>query len=64
MVKINGTDYDIAGMTLAAYLATTQYDPNRIAVERNDNVVPKAQYSTTVLKDGDVVEVVSFVGGG
>lgn len=64
MVKINGTDYDIAGMTLAAYLATTQYDPKRIAVERNDNVVPKAQYSTTVLEDGDIVEVVSFVGGG
>lgn len=64
MVKINGTDQDIAGMTLTEYLATTQYDPKRIAVERNDNVVPKTQYSTTVLKDGDVVEVVSFVGGG
>lgn len=64
MVKINGTDHNIAGMTLTEYLATTQYDPKRIAVERNDHVVPKTQYSTTVLKDGDVVEVVSFVGGG
>ena len=34
------------------------------AVERNGDIVPKAQYDETVLKDGDSVEVVSFVGGG
>ncbi len=64
MVTINGTDHDIAGMTLAEYLTAANYDPKRVAVERNDAVVPKAQYSTTILQDGDVVEVVSFVGGG
>ena len=36
----------------------------RIAVERNGDIVPKAQYDETMLCDGDVVEVVSFVGGG
>ena len=41
-----------------------QYDPKRIAVERNGDIVPKAQYPDTVLEDGDSVEVVSFVGGG
>ena len=64
MVKINGAEMDIAGKTVAEYLATTRYDPKRIAVERNGDIVPKVQYSETVLKDGDCVEVVSFVGGG
>lgn len=64
MVKINGNLCDVAGKTLAEYLATTNYDPKRIAVERNGDIVPKAQYDVTVLQDGDTVEVVSFVGGG
>ena len=64
MVKVNGTELNIAGKTVAEYLAETNYDPKRIAVERNGDIVPKAQYETTVLADGDGVEVVSFVGGG
>ena len=64
IVKINGEELNIAGKTVAEYLATTNYDPTRIAVERNGDLVPKAQYGETVLKDGDSVEVVSFVGGG
>ncbi len=64
MVKINGIDLELSGMTLSAYLATTNYDPGRIAVERNGDIVPKARYKDTVLQDGDSLEVVSFVGGG
>lgn len=64
MVKINGEQLDAAGKTLAAYLETTSYDPKRIAVERNGEIVPKAQYSEVTLQEGDSVEVVSFVGGG
>lgn len=64
MVKINGESHDLAGNTISEYLATTNYDPKRIAVERNGEIVPKAQYTETVLIDGDSVEVVSFVGGG
>ena len=64
MVKINGKERQSAGKTLAEYLATTDYDPKRIAVERNGAIVPKAQYADTVLQDGDSMEIVSFVGGG
>lgn len=64
MVKINGTDVNAAGKTLAEYLSTTNYDSTRIAVERNGEIVPKAAYAETGLQDGDTVEVVSFVGGG
>lgn len=64
MVKINGESLDIAGRTVTEYLATTNYDPKRIAVERNGDIVPRAKYDKTMLMDGDSIEVVSFVGGG
>lgn len=64
MVKVNGTELDVAGKTVAEFLSTTNYDPKRIAVERNGDIVFKSQYAETVLKDGDSLEVVSFVGGG
>lgn len=64
MVKINGKEENAAGKTLEAYLQEAAYPMARIAVERNGEIVSKAQYASTVLKDGDSVEVVSFVGGG
>ena len=64
MVKINGKEFDIAGKTLSEYLSETDYDPMRIAVEKSGEIVPKSEYSTTILQNGDTVEIVSFVGGG
>ncbi|MBQ8185659.1 MAG: sulfur carrier protein ThiS [Clostridia bacterium] len=64
MVKVNGKELDIAGKTISEYLAGTDYDPKRIAVERNGEIVFKSEYDVTVLEDGDSVEIVSFVGGG
>ncbi|MEA4854051.1 MAG: sulfur carrier protein ThiS [Christensenella sp.] len=64
MVKINGESFDLAGITISDYLAQTKYDPKRIAVERNGEIVPKTAYGQTFLADGDSLEVVSFVGGG
>lgn len=64
VVNVNGTERDIAGKTVSEYLAEASYDIRRIAVERNGDIVFKSQYDTTVLEDGDHLEVVSFVGGG
>ena len=64
MVKVNGQFMDIAGKTLAEYLATTSYDMKRIATELNGDIVPKSAYVDTFLQDGDSIEIVSFVGGG
>ena len=64
MIKVNGKEIDIAGKTLAEYLATTNYDIKRIATELNGDIVPKANYADTLLLDGDSIEIVSFVGGG
>lgn len=52
MVIINGEGFDLAGKTLTEYLAGTNYDPKRIALERNGEIVPKGQYGETVLADG------------
>lgn len=64
MVKINGVLMELAGQTLATYLENTDYNPKRIAIERNGEIVPKSQYTTTILENEDVIEIVSFVGGG
>ena len=65
MIQVNGTPVAIAaGKTLQEYLDTTDYVPTRIAVERNGEIVPKAQYGAVTLEDGDTLEVVRFVGGG
>lgn len=64
MVKINGRLLNFAGESVSGYLKTTSYDIKRIAVEINEEIVPKSKYEETFFKDGDIVEVVSFVGGG
>ncbi|MBR5509074.1 MAG: sulfur carrier protein ThiS [Lachnospiraceae bacterium] len=64
MIKINGKIVKVQGMTLSAYLVQEGYQPARLAVECNGEIVPKAAYDTKVLQDGDVLEIVSFVGGG
>lgn len=64
MIRINGKDTDFQEILLTTYLEENGYKRERIAVECNEKIVPKSEYDTFVLKDGDIVEIVSFVGGG
>ena len=65
LVKVNGVSLDnISGLALGIYLLNEGYTISRVAVELNGNIVPKSLYKETILKDGDSLEVVSFVGGG
>lgn len=64
MVKINGELVPVEGMTVAEYLQKANYNSQRVAVERNGDIVPKETYETAVFMAGDMVEIVSFVGGG
>ncbi len=64
MVIINGEEQNAAGLTVAEAIAGGEYNPARIAVEKNGVLVPKREYGDTVLKDGDVLEIVAFFGGG
>jgi sulfur carrier protein len=53
-----------ADTTVAALVAGLGLGPRRIAVELNRAVLPRAEYDTTVLRDGDQLEIIHFVGGG
>ena len=64
-VVINGqTRTVIQGTTVAALIGELGLGDRRVAVERNREVVPRAEHATTVLSPGDRLELVTFVGGG
>lgn len=65
MITVNGKQIQLTSeMSVADYLEQNNYKVNRIAVEMNEEILPKYSYSDTMLKDGDRLEVVTFVGGG
>ena len=64
MVKINGEEKALAGQNLLAYLQEAGFEPERVVVERNLEIVPKEQLAQVVIQDEDVIEVLRFVGGG
>lgn len=55
-----------AGGTLSVLGMLTQLelDARKVAVERNEEIVPRSRYGETVLANGDVLEIVHFIGGG
>ena len=64
-IKLNGDPHQIPGpLSISALLAELAIDARRVAVELNMDVVKKAAYDSSVVKDGDEVEIVNFVGGG
>lgn len=64
-IILNGETRDLPeGMTVEALVLTLADDPRGVAIERNLEIVPKAEHGSTVLQDGDKLEVVQFVGGG
>lgn len=64
MVQINGRAQDVAGMKLEDYLKENNYVPAHIAIGWNEEILQKEEYTSKVFCDGDVVEIVGFVGGG
>ena len=65
MITVNGKEISVVfPLTVTEYLEQNHYKITRIAVEMNGEILPKSRYAQTLLKDGDVLEVVSFVGGG
>ena len=65
MIKINGKEAEvILGATVEQMLLEQGFSLQRVAVERNCEILPKSIYAKEEVRDGDVFEVVSFVGGG
>jgi sulfur carrier protein len=64
-VVINGQARVVnQGTTVAGLIGELGLAGKPVAVERNREVVPRAQHAHTVLAPGDRLEVVTFVGGG
>jgi sulfur carrier protein len=64
-ITVNGTTREIPeGTTLKALVELLELKGDRIACERNLDVVPRAIYAETKLAEGDKLEIVTFVGGG
>ena len=55
---------DCEGLSLEDFIAKQNFEKNKIAVEINGEIIPKKDYETVQIKENDVIEVVSFVGGG
>ena len=64
MICINGEKIEKEEIKLSSYLEENKINPQRIAVELNGEILPKSQYSEAIIKDGDTIEIVNFVGGG
>lgn len=64
-IFVNGERKSIAGgLTLAQFIEQLGMKSDRVAVERNREIVPRPAWSTTQLEEGDHLEIVHFVGGG
>jgi sulfur carrier protein len=64
-IQLNGEPYVIEGdARLTTLIDLLKMKPTRIAVELNREVVPKAEYATVTLREGDELELINFVGGG
>lgn len=65
MVIINGKEIEIpSGSTVEQMLLANGFTLDRIAVEKNGEILRKARYAAEAVQEGDVYEVVNFVGGG
>ena len=64
-IRINGEERQIAdGLSVNALLESLQIRPGRVVVERNRDIVRRDSFGATILAEGDVLEIVHFVGGG
>jgi sulfur carrier protein len=64
-LTVNGEEQDVPdGLTVRGLVEHLGLTGGPVAVEKNREVVPRAEHVTTALGDGDVVEIVHFVGGG
>lgn len=64
-VQVNGEAMELpAGATVAALVEQMTLTGKRLAVEINEDIVPRSQHPTVALNDGDRIEIVHAIGGG
>ena len=65
-IFINGNlkQLDSENVTITALIVTLNLTGKRLAIEQNGEIVPRSQFDTVILRDGDKLEIVGAVGGG
>ncbi|MFT8244651.1 sulfur carrier protein ThiS [Roseomonas sp. BN140053] len=64
-LTVNGQAREVEpGATVVTLLAALGLDRRKVAVERNEEIVPRSAYADTALAAGDAIEIVHFIGGG
>jgi len=63
-ITLNGQNHETQATTIAALVAELSLNTRQVAIERNHEIVPRSSYDAVALCDGDVIEVVAFIGGG
>ncbi len=64
-IRVNGEHRRVPGaMTIAEMVGSLGLDPQRVAVERNLEIIPRSTFGERCVEDGDDYEIVHFVGGG
>ncbi|HSC17386.1 MAG TPA: sulfur carrier protein ThiS [Rhizomicrobium sp.] len=64
-LTVNGEERRFeTALSVRALLTELGFEPAKIAVERNREIVPRSQYDTVAIMDGDRLEIVQFIGGG
>jgi len=64
-VSVNGEAHALpAACDVAELLRRLCLDTRKVAVERNEAIVPRSLYAQTILRPGDSLEIVHFIGGG
>ncbi len=65
-LSINGKsrNFEPVTLTVAQLVTELKLEGKRLAIERNGEIVPRSQFTQTVLADGDCLEIVGAVGGG
>lgn len=63
-ITVNGETRRTAATTVADLVRELELDPARVAVEHNGEIAPRSTLDEVALGDGDVLEIVHFVGGG
>ena len=64
-IVLNGEAREVDdGLTISGLLDLLEVPRRYVAVERNREIVPRAQHAETVLVEGDRIEIVTMVGGG
>ena len=64
-ITLNGEPFELSGpLTVSELLSHLEIDARRVAVEHNITVLKRTAFDETIVREGDQVEIVNFVGGG